>query len=167
MTPRRLRVLLIEDNLSDARLVHFLLEHKPVTLIHADKLATGLEYCAEEEIHLVLLDLSLPDSTGTETYQRFCIAQPEIPVIILTGLSDEETALQLVHEGAQDYLLKGKIESDWQEYYGSSPNLTEDIVLNWVWTNGGVDKQLVEDSVTQELNSIINPVLVKNPLPWI
>jgi len=44
--------------------------------------------------------------------------------------------------------------------------LTEEIVLNWVWVDGGVNKTLVEESVTQELQGLINPILVKNPLPW-
>jgi hypothetical protein len=44
--------------------------------------------------------------------------------------------------------------------------LTEQDVLNWVWTDGGVDKTLVEESVTKELESIINPIVIKNPLPW-
>lgn len=45
--------------------------------------------------------------------------------------------------------------------------LTEETVLNWVWTDGGIDKILVEESVNKELNDLINPVIVKNPLPWI
>jgi hypothetical protein len=44
--------------------------------------------------------------------------------------------------------------------------LTEEIVLNWVWVDGGVDKTLVEESVTQELQGLINPTIIKNPLPW-
>ena len=44
--------------------------------------------------------------------------------------------------------------------------LTEEAVLNWVWVDGGVDKAIVEESVTQELQGLINPTLVKNPLPW-
>lgn len=46
-------------------------------------------------------------------------------------------------------------------------SLTEQDVLNWIWTDGGVDKTLVEESITKELNDLINPVVVKNPLPWI
>lgn len=45
--------------------------------------------------------------------------------------------------------------------------LTEEIVLNWVWVDGGVDKTLVEESINKELNDLINPAVVKNPLPWI
>jgi len=44
--------------------------------------------------------------------------------------------------------------------------LTEQDVLNWIWTDGGVDKTLIEESVTKELDAIINPIVVKNPLPW-
>jgi hypothetical protein len=44
--------------------------------------------------------------------------------------------------------------------------LTEEIVLNWVWVDGGVDKTLVEESVNNELNNLLNPIVVKNPLPW-
>lgn len=46
-------------------------------------------------------------------------------------------------------------------------SLTEQEVLNWVWTDGGVDKTLIEESITKELNDLLNPVVVKNPLPWI
>lgn len=46
-------------------------------------------------------------------------------------------------------------------------SLTEQDVLNWVWTDGGVDKILVEESINKELNDLVNPVVVKNPLPWI
>ena len=45
-------------------------------------------------------------------------------------------------------------------------NLTENQLLEWIWVDGGVDKDLIEKSITQELNSLTNPILVKNPLPW-
>ena len=46
-------------------------------------------------------------------------------------------------------------------------SLTEQDILNWIWTDGGVDKNIIEESVTKELDAINNPVVVKNPLPWI
>lgn len=107
-------VLLIEDNPGDARLIREMLREARgvrVNVHHADRLAAGLERLAEPGIDVLLLDLSLPDSHGLETFTRAHAAAPRVPIVVLSGLADETLALRAVQEGAQDYLLKGQVES--------------------------------------------------------
>jgi len=104
-----LRVLLIEDDPGDARLVRTLLgraQDLHATVVHRDRLAGGLERLAEGGIDVVLLDFSLPDSTGLDSFRALHGARPEVPVIILTSLDDDSLAVRAVAEGAQDYLVK-------------------------------------------------------------
>ncbi len=106
------RILLIEDNPGDARLVRELLaEANPGFELHwVQQLAAGLAYLAEgDQIAAVLLDLSLPDSQGLATFERLHAAALEVPIIMLTGLADEELALQALRGGAADYLTKDDI----------------------------------------------------------
>ena len=108
------KVLLIEDNPGDARLIReMILEARggKFTLNWANELKTGLEYLSKEKFDLVLLDLSLPDSSGLETLTKVRAQVPERPIIVLTGLDDERVALKAVREGAQDYLIKGEVTS--------------------------------------------------------
>ncbi|HLC41170.1 MAG TPA: ATP-binding protein [Methylomirabilota bacterium] len=108
----RTRILLVEDDRSQARLLEKELnQEKPAKfeLIHADCLRTGLQLLAEGGIDVVLLDLSLPDSLGHETFSAVRPHAPSVPIVILTGLDDERLALKAVHEGAQDYLIKGHV----------------------------------------------------------
>ncbi len=110
-----IKILLIEDNPGDARLIQeYLSDLKNIeySLQTADKLQIGIEILENEFIDVVLLDLNLPDSQGlTGVEQVFNIA-PNIPVIVLTGLNDETTAINAVKMGAQDYLVKDKVESE-------------------------------------------------------
>ncbi|MDX8467924.1 diguanylate cyclase response regulator [Mesorhizobium sp. VK23B] len=113
MTESALNILLVEDNPGDARLIRELLTDgsaKPFMISTADRLAHGLEQFADQSFDLVLLDLFLPDSTGLDTLRRFQATAPDVPVIVLTGLNDEESAIQAVRDGAQDYLVKGQID---------------------------------------------------------
>ncbi|MCL6613736.1 MAG: HD domain-containing protein [Firmicutes bacterium] len=112
-SPPPLQILLIEDNPGDVRLIReFLAEAEGVdfALTVALSLAEGLARLTEADFHLVLLDLTLPDSHGLETFLRLQKAVPLLPVIVLSGLEDEELALQAMREGAQDYLFKDQIE---------------------------------------------------------
>lgn len=115
MTDHLLRVLLIEDNPGDARLVREMLAETkgiPFKLDWADQLAKGLELLNEERVDVILLDLSLPDSSGYETLTRTMAAAPDIPIVVMTGLNDETVAVQAVRAGAQDYLLKGQADGN-------------------------------------------------------
>ena len=107
--PAGLRVLLIEDNPADARLTCELLAEVPslhAELVLADTLAAGLARLAAEEFSVVLADLSLPDARGVETVRRLRHKQPRVPLVVLTGLDDERSAVEMLQNGAQDYLVK-------------------------------------------------------------
>lgn len=104
------RILLIEDDPLQAATLRQLLEGGPpsrfVVAAEARTLGKGLHILATDLLDIVLLDLSLPDSGGLETFSRLHAAFPLIPVIVLTGVDDDELALEAVHLGAQEYLVK-------------------------------------------------------------
>lgn len=105
-------ILLVEDNAGDARLLRELLSQAGAgrfKLIHADRLASALTELSQTGIDVILLDLSLPDSHGTETLARVLAASNGIPIVVMTSLDDEELGLQLIQAGAQDYLVKGQV----------------------------------------------------------
>jgi len=109
-----MRVLLIEDNEDDACLIREMLLEKPevgIQLEWVDRLGSGLTRLAEDKIDVVLLDLSLPDSHGLETFDTVQGCAPDVPIVVLTGLDDEVMANQAVRRGAQDYLVKGRLDS--------------------------------------------------------
>jgi signal transduction histidine kinase len=118
LDPPTITVLLVEDNPGDARLIREELrgaEHSGAaptafSIVCADRLATGLERLAADKIDVVLLDLSLPDAHGLGTLARLREAAPTTPVLVLTGFDDQELAARAVREGAQDYLLKDRVE---------------------------------------------------------
>jgi two-component system sensor histidine kinase/response regulator len=104
-----LRVLLIEDNLGDARLIQESLADghgDPFEVETADRLETALLRLHARDVDAVLLDLSLPDSQGWDTFDKVKAEATSIPIIILTGLCDEALALKMVKGGAQDYVAK-------------------------------------------------------------
>jgi diguanylate cyclase (GGDEF)-like protein len=106
------RVLLIEDDLGDALLIRESLAESKVTifeLVEARRLAEGLSYLDRDEADLVLLDLALPDSLGMRTFETLRGHAPSVPVIVLSGLDDEEVAVEAVNRGAQEYLVKGDV----------------------------------------------------------
>lgn len=106
-------VLLVEDNPGDARFIQLMLSEAGAGLFRleqVERLEHGLERLAEGGVGIVLLDLFLPDSHGLETFSRLHAAAPELPIIVLSGLDDTTVAVQAVHEGAQDFLVKGHVE---------------------------------------------------------
>ncbi|HKZ55404.1 MAG TPA: diguanylate cyclase [Anaerolineales bacterium] len=108
-------VLLIEDNPGDARLIReYLREVQDAAFVleHVDRLALGLDRLAHSGIDLVLLDLSLPDAHGIDTFLNVHTLAPSIPIVVLTGLDDQTVALQALREGAQDYLVKGQVNAE-------------------------------------------------------
>jgi PAS domain S-box-containing protein len=111
----KIRILLIEDNPGDARLIKELLtaaEGASFNLEHTDRLSTGLARLARGDIDVIMLDLSLPDSHGLDGLNKICAQTPKVPVVVMSGLSDQAVALNAVQEGAQDYLVKGNVDSD-------------------------------------------------------
>jgi len=108
------RVLLIEDNPGDVRLISEMLQEvkeRKTIFEHSGTLTQGLQALSKNEFNILLLDLNLPDSKGFETYIKVYTQYPQIPIIILTGTNDEELAMKSVRTGAQDYLIKGQIDS--------------------------------------------------------
>jgi signal transduction histidine kinase len=102
-------VLLIEDNAGDADLIRLrLTESKPpVQVNRVERLADGLASLEHETPSVVLLDLNLPDSQGAETFRKVLAKAPDVPVVILSGQDDEGLAIKALHQGVQDYLVKG------------------------------------------------------------
>ena len=112
---KHIKVLLIEDNPGDARLIREVLaqvEGMSFDLEWADRLSMGMNRLGGGGIDVVLLDLSLPDSYGLDTFTKMHIQAPGVPIIVLTGLDDQEVALNAVRGGAQDYLIKGQLDGN-------------------------------------------------------
>jgi MinD-like ATPase involved in chromosome partitioning or flagellar assembly/CheY-like chemotaxis protein len=110
---RLAKVLLIEDNPGDARLMREYLaqsDNPYFTVELAPQLSKGLERLERGGIDAVLLDLRLPDSDGLETFTAVRGRAPGVPIVVLTGIDDEELAERAVREGAQDYLVKGRVD---------------------------------------------------------
>ncbi|NDJ25379.1 response regulator [Nostoc sp. B(2019)] len=124
----RIHILLVEDSPSDARLLRQIFLHasqEEWEMSHVERLSEAIDASRENSLptldnsqiesrrqrrfNLVLLDLSLPDSIGLDTLKEFRVAIPDIPVVVLTGLDDEDLALQALAEGAQDYLVKDQL----------------------------------------------------------
>ena len=113
-----IHVLLIEDNPGDAFLIRKMLTDATTAsgrayvyhIAWAERLGAGLDVLAREATDIVLCDLTLPDSSGLETPARVQAAAPLTPIVVMTSLDDEETAVQSVHAGAQDYLVKGQVD---------------------------------------------------------
>ncbi len=115
MTSESLNILLVEDNPADARLIQETIAEggdNSIRIECVDRLSAGIEKLQGNGIDLVLLDLSLPDSQGLETLEEVFGHSPEIPIVILTGNNDEEAAGRALHQGAQDYLIKGQVDGN-------------------------------------------------------
>jgi signal transduction histidine kinase len=107
-------VLLVEDNPGDARLLREMFNEQTaldVELTHVERMAEAEKHLAEHAVDIILLDLGLPDVQGLEAVRRARAAAPGVTVVVLTGLDDESIAAQAMQEGAQDYLIKGQIET--------------------------------------------------------
>ncbi len=107
-------VLLVEDNLGDARLLREMLNEQSshaIELTHVASMSEAEKYLAEHAVDIILLDLGLPDAQGLRAVQRARAAGPGVTLVVLTGLDDESLASQAMQEGAQDYLIKGQIET--------------------------------------------------------
>ena len=115
MTKKNVSILHVEDNPSDVALFQEMLDvADPVRfeLTHCNTLSRALTLLSEGNFGIILLDLSLPDGKGLDTVVRTHAAAPNVPIVVMSGLGDEELAVLALHEGAQDYLVKGQVDSD-------------------------------------------------------
>jgi diguanylate cyclase (GGDEF)-like protein len=114
MISTALRTLLaVEDNAGDARLLREILNEQGghnTALLHATSMADAEKMLGDHGVDIILLDLGLPDAQGLEAVRRARAAAPRLPLVVLTGLDDEEMAGQALQEGAQDYIIKGQID---------------------------------------------------------
>lgn len=109
-----LRVLIVEDNPGDVYLFRNYLQQSSVdfTVTNPATLKDALNICRNSNFDVVLLDLGLPDSIGLNTLKKIINAGVKVPIVVMTGLDDENIAVQAVKEGAQDYLVKNNITSE-------------------------------------------------------
>lgn len=114
MESKRVKVLLIEDNPGDARLIQEMLKetgNMQFELVHVERLSEGLKHLSNNAYDILLLDLGLPDSQGLDTLNEVYLKKPDEPIVVLTGLTDEMVGVQAVQNGAQDYLIKGQVDN--------------------------------------------------------
>lgn len=115
MTTENPLILMVEDNPADAALIaeelRPALERKAFELCNAATMKEACQMLADTDIAAILLDLSLPDSLGIETFDLIAQQAADVPIVVLTGLDDSEVGLQAVRRGAQDFLVKGKIDA--------------------------------------------------------
>jgi signal transduction histidine kinase len=110
-TDKSVNVLIVDDDELDRRLVKLVLA-RAANLIRfnvesAQTITEALEKLVKDNFNIILLDLNLPDSRGTETVQKIFNTAPDVPIVVLTGLDDENTGLEAIRSGAEDYLVKG------------------------------------------------------------
>jgi signal transduction histidine kinase len=146
------RMLLVEDNQHDALLVQELLKDSDMAdceLKIAEDLASAVEVLAALEIDIILADLGLPDAQGLGALTSLLKAAEGTPLIILTGLDDESVAEQAVIQGAQDYLVKGQVDSRSlvkSVRYAVTRKRAEELALITVANENGVLKEILENA---------------------
>ena len=109
-----IKVLIIEDNDEHAELIRRMLSKAENIYFDTERaglVSSGVDLLGKQNFDVILSDLGLPDSKGIESFETFHSLYPDIPVIVLTGLDNENTALGAVKSGAQDYLVKGRIDT--------------------------------------------------------
>ena len=114
MQSEQFELLLVEDNSADAGLIqaHLRIGLGTVTVRHVERLADAFIAVDEHTYSAVLLDLNLPDSSGVETFHRFSAQSNGVPVIVLSGMEDSNTAIEAVSAGAEDYVQKGDFDAN-------------------------------------------------------
>jgi two-component system, cell cycle response regulator len=112
---KKITLLLIEDDPADAELISVFLagvRHATIDITSVNRLSAAIKHLDDRDVDVILTDLGLPDSNGIGTLDKIHEKKPETPIIVLSGLDDEALALEAVKSGAQDYLIKGKIDDD-------------------------------------------------------
>ncbi|MCA9057145.1 MAG: fused response regulator/phosphatase [Planctomycetaceae bacterium] len=113
-TAAPIALLLVEDNPDDARLiqVHLRMGLGTVQVTRVDRVSRAVEACQQTQFAVILLDLNLPDGTGVETFRKLSSQVTDVPIVVLSGIDDSETALSAINAGAEDYVQKGRFEAD-------------------------------------------------------
>jgi len=108
-----LNILIVEDNPGDVVIVNELIRSSGIGFrsAHASTLRDTLILCERNEYDIILLDLGLPDSLGLNTLKQLHASNDKSPLVVMTGLDDEDTALEALREGAQDYLVKNRLSA--------------------------------------------------------
>src|ERR1700760_47178 len=111
---QRLSLLLVEDDRADALLVEELIADAAgdIGFAWAQSMSEAEHQLTSARPDCVLLDLNLPDANGIAALERIKATDPNIPIVVLTGLSDEHFGMSAVASGAQDYLVKGRVEPE-------------------------------------------------------
>ena len=110
MHDKQVKILLVDDDLGDRKLVELALKQSPLpidfSIEYAERLDEAIQILGEKEVDFMLLDLGLPDSHGIETIDAVSYKYPRMPIIVLTGLEDEEVGAEAIKKGAYDYVTK-------------------------------------------------------------
>jgi Response regulator containing CheY-like receiver, AAA-type ATPase, and DNA-binding domains len=112
MPAQPLRILLVEDSPADVHLIEVMLRPSSFEVTTVRQLSEALPLFHSTHIDVILLDLTLPDSGWPETLQAVLEQAPGTAIVVITGNDDEQTALDAVAQGAQDYLVKGKVDGE-------------------------------------------------------
>jgi response regulator RpfG family c-di-GMP phosphodiesterase len=113
MKNKPIRILLVEDNPGDVALFEEILNGTNTVqfeMTHCNTLSSALTFLCKRSFDIILLDLSLPDGEGLDTVVRTHAAMPNVPIVVMSGLGDEELAVRALRKGAQDYLVKGQVD---------------------------------------------------------
>jgi PAS domain S-box-containing protein len=111
---KTINILLVEDNLDDVHFLRMLLNKASGVRFQvesASNLEESLARLAKGGMDLVLLDLTLPETTGMDTFHAIKAQAHDVPIVVLSGLDDETLALNAMHAGAEDYLVKGRVDT--------------------------------------------------------
>ena len=115
MDNQSIKVLYVEDNPGDARLIQEMLKeggYFRFKLSSVERLAEAIKRLEEEAFDVMLLDLGLPDSQKLDTLRNINYKASDLPIVVVTGLADEMLGMETVREGAQDYLIKGQFDGN-------------------------------------------------------
>ena len=148
MFDRPIRLLLVEDNPGDARLFAETIKEARAfqfELAHRSSVDQALAFLAHNKPDMIVLDLGLPDAGGVDAVRNIQLAAPDIPLVVLTGLDDEASAVQALHAGAQDYLVKGQL---------STSLLVR--ALRYAFERHGMQRALRKESTIDELTGLSN-----------
>jgi two-component system, cell cycle response regulator len=148
MFDRPIRLLLVEDNPGDARLFAETIKEARAfqfELAHRSSVDQALAFVAHNKPDMIVLDLGLPDAGGVDAVRNIQLAAPDIPLVVLTGLDDEASAVQALHAGAQDYLVKGQL---------STSLLVR--ALRYAFERHGMQRALRKESTIDELTGLSN-----------